>query len=46
MDFYEGLDRVAALLQMRKRVTYGALKLQFNRRTMNGHGGRRSVAKC
>ncbi len=29
MDFYEVLDQVAALLQKRKRVTYGALKLQF-----------------
>jgi class 3 adenylate cyclase/predicted ATPase len=29
MDFYEVLDRVAVLLQERKRVTYGALKLQF-----------------
>jgi len=29
MDFYDVLDQVAALLQKRKRVTYGALKLQF-----------------
>jgi hypothetical protein len=29
MDFYEVLDQVATLLQKRKRVTYGALKLQF-----------------
>jgi class 3 adenylate cyclase/predicted ATPase len=29
MDFYAVLDQVVALLQQRKRVTYGALKLQF-----------------
>ncbi|HEV8719001.1 MAG TPA: adenylate/guanylate cyclase domain-containing protein, partial [Candidatus Binatia bacterium] len=30
MDFYEVLDQVVALLQTRRRVAYGALKLQFN----------------
>jgi len=29
VDFYDVLDQMAALLQKRKRVTYGALKLQF-----------------
>ena len=29
MDFYEVLDQVVALLQTRRRVTYGALQLQF-----------------
>src|SRR5712692_9956036 len=29
MDFYEVLDRVVALLRARGRVTYRALKLQF-----------------
>src|SRR5262245_4061717 len=29
MDFYAVLDQVVVLLQQRKRVTYGALKLQF-----------------
>jgi hypothetical protein len=29
MDFYEVLDRVVALLRTRGRVTYRALKLQF-----------------
>src|SRR6187200_2967987 len=29
MDFYDVLDQVAALLQKRKRVAYGALTLQF-----------------
>ena len=30
MDFYEILDQVLALLRSRGRVTYGALKRQFN----------------
>ena len=30
MDFYEVLDQVLALLRSRGRVTYGALKRQFN----------------
>jgi hypothetical protein len=30
MDFYEMLDQVLALLRSRGRVTYGALKRQFN----------------
>lgn len=29
MDFFEVLDRVVDLLRSRGRVTYGALKLQF-----------------
>jgi hypothetical protein len=29
MDFYEVLDQVVALLRTRGRVTYRALKLQF-----------------
>ena len=29
MEFYDVLDQVVALLQQRKRVTYGALTLQF-----------------
>src|SRR6266705_1311819 len=30
MDFYDVLDQVVELLQRRGRVTYNALKLQFN----------------
>ena len=30
MDFYEVLSQVIALLQREKRVTYRALKRQFN----------------
>jgi hypothetical protein len=30
MNFYEVLDQVLALLRSRGRVTYGALKRQFN----------------
>jgi hypothetical protein len=29
MDFYDVLDQIVALLQLRGRVTYNALKLQF-----------------
>src|SRR5262245_21172988 len=29
MDFYAVLDQVVALLRQRRRVTYGALRLQF-----------------
>ena len=29
MDFYAVLEQIIALLQSRKRVTYGALKIQF-----------------
>lgn len=46
MEFYEILDQILALLQRHGRVTYGALKRQFNLRPQARTRGATTQAEC